>query len=128
MWRVIVTASREYAHELFVHATLSWVLARRGPFWLKHGECPTGGDLFAHSWFVQTGGPAGCIETPFPADWSLGPIAGPVRNTVMVSSGADEVLAFLQPGAVNRGTQNTVNIARAAGIPVIAYMGRELIT
>lgn len=44
--------------------------------------------------------------------------AGPERNRAMVASGADECLAFKAIGAGNRGTQDCINVATAAGIPV----------
>lgn len=44
--------------------------------------------------------------------------AGPERNRAMVAAGADECLAFKAIGAGNRGTQDCINVATAAGIPV----------
>lgn len=44
--------------------------------------------------------------------------AGPERNRAMVAAGADECLAFKAIGAGNRGTQDCINVAAAAGIPV----------
>ena len=44
--------------------------------------------------------------------------AGPERNRAMVEAGADECLAFKAIGAGNRGTQDCINVATAAGIPV----------
>ena len=54
-----------------------------------------------------------------PADWQRhGPAASPLRNTEMVTAGADVCLAFFQDGAINAGTRDTVNRCAAAGIPV----------
>lgn len=44
--------------------------------------------------------------------------AGPERNRAMVAAGADECLAFRAVGAGNRGTDDCIAVARAAGIPV----------
>jgi hypothetical protein len=44
--------------------------------------------------------------------------AGPERNRAMVASGADECLAFRAVGAGNRGTDDCIAVAKAAGIPV----------
>jgi len=44
--------------------------------------------------------------------------AGPERNRAMLAAGADECLAFRAIGAANRGTDDMIKIARAAGIPV----------
>lgn len=51
----------------------------------------------------------------FPADWSLGKKAGPLRNQKMLDEGKpDLVLAF--PGG--RGTADMVARAQASGVPV----------
>lgn len=53
-----------------------------------------------------------------PADWIIhGDAAGPLRNTHMVSLGADVCLAFPLSGSV--GTWDCVRKANAAGIRVI---------
>lgn len=44
--------------------------------------------------------------------------AGPERNRAMLAAGADECLAFRATGAGNRGTDDMIRIATAAGIPV----------
>ncbi len=51
----------------------------------------------------------------FPADWSLGPKAGPLRNQAMVDE-ADAVVAIAYPDS--RGTKDCVRRAIAKGIPV----------
>lgn len=52
-----------------------------------------------------------------PAEWDKhGRAAGPIRNRAMVDERPDLVVAF-QRGA-SRGTQHTIDIARARGIPV----------
>jgi YspA, cpYpsA-related SLOG family len=53
------------------------------------------------------------------------PVAGNYRNQVMVDSGADTCLAFLQAGAGNRGTSDCCERAGKAGIPVQRYWGGE---
>lgn len=57
----------------------------------------------------------------FPADWSLGPKAGPERNALMVKEGADLCLAFALPNS--RGTWDCVRKARAAGIETVVSDG-----
>jgi hypothetical protein len=57
-------------------------------------------------------------EEKHPADWkSFGKAAGPIRNSVMIATGADVVLAF--PRNAGRGTMDCVMKARAKEIPVI---------
>lgn len=53
----------------------------------------------------------------FPADWSLGRKAGPLRNKQMVDI-ADYAIAFPSGG---RGTQSLVNFAHQKGIPTKVY-------
>lgn len=57
-------------------------------------------------------------ELRFPADWvRLGKRAGPVRNAQMLTEGKPKfVIAFRFPGS--RGTQNMIDQATKAGIPV----------
>lgn len=54
----------------------------------------------------------------FPADWErYGKSAGPIRNRQMLKEGApDLVVAFRGPNS--RGTQDMINAATKAGIPV----------
>ena len=56
----------------------------------------------------------------FPAEWKkYGLSAGYRRNKEMVDSKPDLVLAFQRNKS--RGTQHTIDLARAAGIPVEVY-------
>jgi len=56
----------------------------------------------------------------FPADWSKGLSAGPVRSQRMLDEGnPDVVYAF--PTSESRGTWDMVRRARKAGIPVEVY-------
>lgn len=54
----------------------------------------------------------------YPADWkTYGRRAGPIRNSQMLKEGKpDLVVAFRAPNS--RGTQNMINQAEKAGIPV----------
>jgi hypothetical protein len=80
-----------------------------------HGACATGADAFAHQWcqfFPDV------TEETYAPNWdSFGKAAGPIRNSIMVASGADVVLAF--PRGEGRGTMDCVLKARQAGLPVI---------
>jgi hypothetical protein len=97
-----------------VYDALNDVLMEYGPFILMHGACGTGADFFASQWAKAHPEVA---EDRFPADWEgRGRAAGPERNKRMVPAGADLVLAFPLPDG--RGTQNTMTLARDAGIPI----------
>lgn len=47
--------------------------------------------------------------------------AGFARNEAMLESGIDEVLAFLQHGAANRGTKGAIRAAERLGLTVRIY-------
>jgi hypothetical protein len=54
----------------------------------------------------------------YPADWSFGRAAGPIRNQVMLEEGKPNlVLAFHSNIEESKGTKDMVKRARAAGIP-----------
>jgi len=60
----------------------------------------------------------------FPADWTLGRRAGPLRNSRMLMEGRpSEVIAFHDDLRSSRGTRDMVKKARAAGVPVRLYNG-----
>ena len=53
----------------------------------------------------------------YPADWRLGPKAGPLRNQKMVDV-ADFAVAFFDGGP---GTRSLITLAKQKGIPVRVY-------
>lgn len=66
----------------------------------------------------------GLLVEPHPADWKRhGKSAGYVRNAEMVELGADLVIAFWD--GRSKGTQHTMDLARAAGIPVDVIREKE---
>ena len=115
--RVIVTGSRAWPDPVRVAHELTQLYLQHGPFVLVHGACATGADAAAAHWMNCAGHDLGCYEIPYPADWEkFGKGAGPIRNAQMVKAGADLVLAFPLPGG--KGTQGTIDLAEAAGIPL----------
>lgn len=89
---------------------------------LISGRCPTGADKIAEDWWAIMAGPD--INLQFPARWSvLGLRAGHVRNEQMIAMMPDIVLAFMV--GQTSGTQDAINLAREAGIPVIAHYWPE---
>jgi hypothetical protein len=119
--RILITGSREWSDTLtIVGALLSAVPSEADlrDVTVVHGGCPTGADFFA----ARAAGELGFLVEEHPADWAEhGKAAGPVRNQGMVDAGADVCLAFFQPGAANRGTQDCVIRAMRAGIPIKRY-------
>jgi YspA, cpYpsA-related SLOG family len=105
--RVLVCGGRNYRSWGTVYAELE----KMRPTVVIHG-CSTGADQFARDWALHNH----VLIRQFPADWSRGPSAGPIRNATMILEGnPDVVLAF--PGG--RGTADMVRRARAANIRVI---------
>lgn len=49
------------------------------------------------------------------------PTAGLRRDVLMVQSGIEQVLAFLDPSSKTRGAFRTAEMAEAAGIPTVRY-------
>ena len=120
--RVLVTGSRELVND---HAVLDVLDRVLGPglsdgldIVIVQGECPRGGvDKAAEMWALKT---AGAINEGHPADWDRhGKAAGMIRNSEMVSLGADLCLAFPRVGS--RGTWDCIRKAADAGIPVRIY-------
>lgn len=55
----------------------------------------------------------------FPADWSKGRSAGPIRNRLMLDENPDFVLAFHPDIKSSKGTADTVREATRRGIKVL---------
>src|SRR5689334_2198447 len=69
-------------------------------------------DHIGRSWGVK-------VEA-YPANWKRdGKSAGPNRNRLMVSKGADVCLAF--PDPISKGTADCLNAAWRAGIKTLVY-------
>lgn len=119
---LIVTGSRALKDHKVVWNVLNMRLKIWGPFSLRHGACRTGADHYAHEWWVLVGRDVGCDEERYPPDWTRhGNAAGPMRNAEMVRDGADEAVAFFEPGEGNKGTLDCVGKAQAAGIPTFTW-------
>jgi len=74
---------------------------------LIQGGAP-GADKYAILWALRHGVKA----LTFPADWSRGKKAGPLRNQEMINERPDLVIAF--PGG--RGTADLLSRAKACGV------------
>jgi hypothetical protein len=111
--RVGVTGGRDYKNELKVRRVLDTALESISSNTKMHlvlGDCPTGADRFATRWAVDH---PDVTYTIFIAHWERdGKAAGPYRNTAMVESGMDVLLAF--PGG--KGTDDCRRKAFNAGV------------
>lgn len=109
--KVLVCGGRDFLDAKTVFDTLdSWHRARSITL-VVHGDAK-GADSLAKLWAISRDIPV----KAYPANWELhGKAAGPVRNKQMLKEeNPDVVLAF--PGG--RGTNNMVNLANFANVPV----------
>jgi SLOG family YspA-like protein len=118
--RILITGSRDWTDREAVRQAL--IKAGQGArvhpqeTVVVHGQCPTGADKIADELAREFG----CQIERHPADWAThGKAAGPIRNAIMVSLGADVCLAF--PLGESRGTRSCMRMARNSGIPVVEY-------
>lgn len=79
-----------------------------------HGAC-RGADIIAGEVAKQLG----LKVREFPADWSKGKAAGPIRNRQMLDEKPDFVIAFHPNLATSKGTADTVREAKRRGIKVL---------
>lgn len=115
-----MSGNRAWKQGMVVFRALTELYMKHGAFHLMHGDCSTGADSQAEHWYEVAGQHLGCTREKFKAAWDTrGRAAGPERNIRMVQAGADLLLAFpLSPGT---GTQQTIDLAKRAGIKVIQY-------
>mgnify|MGYP000473452846 CR=1 FL=1 len=116
--------SRSYRMEhIILDGLLSdWQSSHPGDFTVIEGEA-MGADLIAANWatkMMMQDGHAVEVEH-YPADWEkYGKGAGPVRNKQMLTEGQPTlVLAFSNDFTASRGTNNMIQQATKAGVPVV---------
>lgn len=107
--RVLVCGSRHFNDYELMEKTLEAL----GITTIIEGEA-RGADRLARRYAERRG----LDVLPFPALWDKhGRAAGPIRNTQMLTEGRPElVVAFRGPNS--RGTQNMIDQATKAGVPV----------
>jgi hypothetical protein len=97
MFRIIVAGSRDFTDYAFVASHLDRLLSRRLPHvQVVSGAC-RGVDSLGECYARERGLP--CVR--FPADWSQGRAAGPVRNRAMAEA-ADACVVFSSGGPGSR--------------------------
>lgn len=119
--KVVVTGGRNYWGRQNVFNALNEINHGNRITILAHGACTDrdtrefcGADRWANEWGVANAFRKVAIER-FPADWSLGRKAGPIRNRQMLETvEPDLVVAF--PGGA--GTESCCGIAVEMGIRV----------
>jgi hypothetical protein len=110
---VIVTGDRNWKCDELAERVVASLAARHGPgLVIRHGGCE-GVDMAFHAACEASG----VLADRMDADWSIGPRAGPARNTAMVAKGAGLCLAFHRWIQASRGTKDCACKAIQAGIP-----------
>lgn len=120
--RILVTGSRDLTDTDLVHDALSEAFERfdTDDFVVIHGGA-RGADRMAGEW-VALMRRYGVHEEVYNADWKkYGRSAGPRRNSEMIATKPDLVLAFYRAGAANIGTSDCVAKAGVARVTVIEY-------
>lgn len=120
--RLLITGTREGWDKEHLAAVLKdhyYRLANGGRrVVLVHGAADGVDTQAAEIWEAH-----GLVCDPHPADWAKGKWAGPARNSLMVSLGADQCIAFLIPNS--KGTLDCLLKASQAGIPTEVYGRRR---
>lgn len=127
----IITGSRDFDDDEVIDDMMWSIFGDRlgagGVLTIFHGDCPTGADAIADRILREWKRQGFKINIfPCPADWNrLGKVAGPIRNSEMCSyltalEGPNYVLAFYK-GRYSKGTQDMVDLGRAAGVDTIVY-------
>lgn len=110
--KVLICGGRDFTDKALLEQELDRLNKQHGPFTMVIEGEQRGADILARRWAEARG-----IEVdPYPANWSYGPAAGPMRNERMLKQGKpDMVIAF--PGG--RGTGNMMGQAIVAGVKVV---------
>lgn len=116
--KIMVTGSRYWADEAAVRSAL---LAATGGYpaeaSLYVGDCPTGADHIAADWWLSMAGENSLHVVRARGDRSYQKLA---RNQLLVDNMPDVVLGFVLYGpGMSRGTHDTLNRAREAGLTLV---------
>jgi ABC-type Fe3+-hydroxamate transport system substrate-binding protein len=118
--RVLVCGSRDYTDL----ATMRDVLASLPAVaQLIHGGAQ-GADTLAESIARERG----WSFVTYPADWqTYGRAAGPIRNNQMLRDGAPDLVIAFRSRPDSRGTNDMIQQARKAGVPVVVVEDRAVV-
>lgn len=112
--RILICGDRNYNS---VESVFNYISGLSLDTVIIHGNCE-GADTLAKHVALRLG----LQVIPFPADWSKGRAAGPIRNRQMLVEGRpDRVIAFHDSLTTSRGTRDMITQTLRAGIPVEHY-------
>lgn len=117
--RILITGSRTWDDISYIRETFSALAGKyveEGDITLVSGACPSGADRLGEivaeelGWNVEL----------YPADWNKhGKKAGFIRNSEMVETLPDHVVAFVRNGS--KGASMTVRIAKKNQLPTTVH-------
>lgn len=111
--RVLVCGSRTWTDAPAIYRALAEQGCGYAPFTLIHGAA-RGADSIAAEYAREREAEV----LAFPADWNrYGKAAGMIRNKQMLEEGKPELVLAFWDGE-SRGTQNMIDLATKAGVPV----------
>ena len=109
--RLLVCGGRDFDDRHLAFEALDKLDAEHCVDVVIHGAA-RGADTVAARWAAERSMPV----WPFPADWSRGNGAGPIRNQQMLDEGQPSFVVAFPGGA---GTADMTRRARSAGLPVL---------
>lgn len=106
--RLLVCGGRHFRNRAWLFKLLDGIASRNDVKLIIHGAA-FGADKLAGEWAKKNKVPV----SEFPANWSLGLSAGPIRNRQMLDEGKPTHCLALPGG---KGTEGMVKMATAAGV------------
>ncbi|KPE51242.1 DUF2493 domain-containing protein [Chryseobacterium indologenes] len=110
MFKVIIAGTRTFEDYSFLKERCDYYLQNYQEIEIISGGA-RGADLLGERYAVENG----YNISRFPANWDLGPKAGPIRNREMAEY-ADALIAFWD--SKSKGTLSMINIAKELGLKV----------
>jgi YspA, cpYpsA-related SLOG family len=112
--RVLITGDRNWECRTLARAIIGRLTRKYGSkIIIVHGD----GNGVDQAFAIECREGNTAVEA-HPAKWELGKRAGPLRNTEMIATKPDFVVAIHRDLARSKGTKDCVKQALAAGIPV----------
>ena len=114
MFKVIIAGPRDFNDYFFLYEKCAHLLQNYKP---QDLQIVSGGAKGVDALGERFAEEMGIDVKQFPADWSIGLKAGPIRNRQMAQY-ADALIAFQPKECKTKGTVNMMNTARELGLKV----------